>query len=307
MTLWRAPEPVAAGAADGSGPDLKPGGKGIGQSNIPQEIGTQAPPPTGGRVFRGWRQIGGWIRTKDGFAAWHEGGKIGAHDIMLDDLYANMEEAASPVIREKVWKWYSGTIYNRLEPGGAIVMINHRMNEDDLTGRLIEKMKSGDSDADQWTIIRLPAIADEPLDLLGRAMGERNFLTGSTAFMDMPRYWRGYVRDQRQRGRESWRRPLHGIAAFVLGQPCLDLRVVLELLCGRDDAVEGVVGQATPLAVGRGCEPSDDIDISDRDGQPRRRPRPWRTLRASVRHSESAAVFLPFAASAPPSELFTCL
>src|SRR5271167_4824173 len=41
-----------------------------------------------------------------------EGGVMGrgAHDIMLDDLYANMEEAASPVIREKVWKWYSGTI-----------------------------------------------------------------------------------------------------------------------------------------------------------------------------------------------------
>ena len=36
----------------------------------------------------------------------------GAHDIMLDDLYANMEEAASPIIREKVRKWYSGTIYN---------------------------------------------------------------------------------------------------------------------------------------------------------------------------------------------------
>src|SRR5271166_1469063 len=215
-----------------------------------------------------------------------EGGVMGrgAHDIMLDDLYANMEEAASPVIREKVWKWYSGTIYNRLEPGGAIVLINHRMHEDDLSGRLIEKMKSGDSDADQWTIVRLPAIADEPHDLLGREMGERNFLTGSTAFMDMPRYWRGYVRDQRQRGRGSWRRPLHGIAAFVLGQPCLDLRVVLELLCGRDDAVEGVVGQATPLAVGRGCEPSDDIDISDRDGQPRRRPRPWRPAPRLVRH-----------------------
>jgi len=74
-----------------------------------------------------------------------EGGVMGrgAHDIMLDDLYANMEEAASPVIREKVWKWYSGTIYNRLEPGGAIVLINHRMHEDDLSGRLIEKMKSG--------------------------------------------------------------------------------------------------------------------------------------------------------------------
>ena len=40
----------------------------------------------------------------------------------------------APVIREKVWKWYSGTVYNRLEPGGAIVLINHRMPEAVLFG-----------------------------------------------------------------------------------------------------------------------------------------------------------------------------
>ena len=56
-----------------------------------------------------------------------------AHDV-LDDLYANMKEASSPVIREKVWKWYSGTIHNRLEPNGAIILINHRMPEAVLLG-----------------------------------------------------------------------------------------------------------------------------------------------------------------------------
>jgi len=46
------------------------------------------------------------------------------------------------------------------------------MHEDDISGRLIEKMKSGDSDADQWTVIRLPAIADADHDLLGRSIGD---------------------------------------------------------------------------------------------------------------------------------------
>lgn len=46
------------------------------------------------------------------------------------------------------------------------------MHEDDLSGWLIEKMKSGDSDANQWAIIRLPALADDEHDLLGRAIGE---------------------------------------------------------------------------------------------------------------------------------------
>jgi hypothetical protein len=119
-------------------------------------------------------QAAGKWNTGSYYSVGVEGGVMGrgAHDVLLDDLYANMEEAASPVIREKVWKWYSGTIYNRLEPGGAIVLINHRMHEDDISGRLIEKMKSGDSDADQWTIIRMPAIADEVGDLLGRAPGD---------------------------------------------------------------------------------------------------------------------------------------
>jgi hypothetical protein len=50
-------------------------------------------------------------------------------------------------------------VADRLRPGGAILIIGHRMHEDELQGRLIERMKAGDG-ADQWTIIRLPAVAE---------------------------------------------------------------------------------------------------------------------------------------------------
>ena len=70
-----------------------------------------------------------------------------------------MADARSQVIRDGVWEWFNGTVYNRLQPGGAIILINHRMHEDDLVGRLIERMKAG---ADTWTIIRLPAVAEAP-------------------------------------------------------------------------------------------------------------------------------------------------
>ena len=79
------------------------------------------------------------------------------------------------MVRESVWEWFNGTVYNRLQPGGAIILINHRMHEDDLAGRLIERMKAG---ADTWTIVRLPAIAEAPSeqypepDPLGRKVGE---------------------------------------------------------------------------------------------------------------------------------------
>jgi hypothetical protein len=86
-----------------------------------------------------------------------------------------MADARSEVMRENVWDWFNGTVYNRLQPGGAIILIAHRMHEDDLAGRLIERMKAG---PDTWTIVRLPAIAEEPtelhpeLDPLGRLPGQ---------------------------------------------------------------------------------------------------------------------------------------
>jgi predicted phage terminase large subunit-like protein len=61
-------------------------------------------------------------------------------------------------------------VYNRLEPGGAIVIIGHRLHEDDLQGRLEERTRAG-GDYDKWTIVELPALAEED-DPLGRAEGE---------------------------------------------------------------------------------------------------------------------------------------
>jgi len=99
----------------------------------------------------------------------------GADEYLIDDPFGTMADARSETIREAVWEWYNGTVYNRLQPNGAIILISHRMHEDDLAGRLIERMKAG---ADQWTIIRLPAIAEAPTeeypdpDPLGRQPGE---------------------------------------------------------------------------------------------------------------------------------------
>ena len=95
----------------------------------------------------------------------------GANKVMIDDPFGSMEDAESEVMRDKVWKWFCGSIYNRLQPDAAIVIIGHRMHEDDLQGRLIEVMKAGGDYADQWTIVRLPAIAEEPSELNDWAEG----------------------------------------------------------------------------------------------------------------------------------------
>lgn len=98
----------------------------------------------------------------------------GGDCILIDDPYASMQDALSELTRKNVWDWYTGTAYNRLMPGGSIVVINHRMHEDDLCGRLLAQQAAG---GDRWEVVELPAINEAgaalwpdayPLDALER-------------------------------------------------------------------------------------------------------------------------------------------
>jgi predicted phage terminase large subunit-like protein len=57
-------------------------------------------------------------------------------------------------------------VYTRLEPTGAIIITMARRHEDDLVGRILASEQ-----ADQWTVLRLPALAEAD-DPLGRQVGE---------------------------------------------------------------------------------------------------------------------------------------
>ncbi len=76
----------------------------------------------------------------------------GADIALIDDPFKDREEADSERRREVVWDWYRSTLFTRLMPGGAIVLIQTRWHEDDLAGRLLEQ------EGDQWTVLDLPAI-----------------------------------------------------------------------------------------------------------------------------------------------------
>jgi predicted phage terminase large subunit-like protein len=79
----------------------------------------------------------------------------GAHIALIDDPFKDREEADSERRRDTVWDWYRSTLFTRLMPGGAIVLIQTRWHEDDLAGRLLE------SEGDQWDVLELPAINAE--------------------------------------------------------------------------------------------------------------------------------------------------
>lgn len=98
-----------------------------------------------------------------GYVAAGVGGGItgkGAHVLIIDDPIKNAEEADSADIREKLWDWYGSTAYTRLAPGAGVLVIQTWWHDDDLAGKLQQAMAS-DPEADQFEIIKYPAIAEQ--------------------------------------------------------------------------------------------------------------------------------------------------
>lgn len=92
----------------------------------------------------------------------------GADLLVVDDPVKNAEEAASAVVREAVWDWWTSTARTRLEPRGGIALVQTRWHEDDLAGRLLRA--SADGSGEHWDHLNLPALAEDA-DALGRPAG----------------------------------------------------------------------------------------------------------------------------------------
>ena len=86
----------------------------------------------------------------------------GADILLIDDPFKDRQEADSEITRQRVWDWYTSTAYTRLMPGGAVIVINTRWHDDDLSGRLLADQEDG---GDKWELLSLPAIdsAGNPL------------------------------------------------------------------------------------------------------------------------------------------------
>ena len=83
----------------------------------------------------------------------------GFHLGIIDDPVKNAEDAASETIRARQWDWYRSTFYTRQEPGAAIVVIQTRWHEDDLSGRLLAHETV---EPEYWHVVHLPALKEEP-------------------------------------------------------------------------------------------------------------------------------------------------
>lgn len=96
------------------------------------------------------KRKGGMFTTGVGGALTGRGAKVA----VIDDPVKNAQEALSETFRERNKEWYKSTLRTRLEPDGAIVIIQTRWHEDDLAGWLQTTFP------DEWLVISLPAIAE---------------------------------------------------------------------------------------------------------------------------------------------------
>jgi len=79
----------------------------------------------------------------------------GADLLIIDDPHSE-QDALNVTALERAYEWYTSGPRQRLQPGGAIVVVMTRWNMKDLTGMLLKNQKELKSD--QWEIIEFPAI-----------------------------------------------------------------------------------------------------------------------------------------------------
>jgi predicted phage terminase large subunit-like protein len=92
--------------------------------------------------------------------------------VLIDDPLKDRAEADSERHRENVKQWYSSVVLSRFPR--AVIVVQTRWHEDDLTGWLLSEQARG---GDQWDILELPAISPDgqalwpefyPIDVLER-------------------------------------------------------------------------------------------------------------------------------------------
>ncbi|MFJ9690548.1 hypothetical protein [Kitasatospora sp. NPDC101183] len=133
----------------------------------------------------------------------------GANLAIIDDPIKDAADAQSPTMRRRLWEWWQAVLLTRVEPGGSVIVIQTRWDEDDLAGRIL----TGETASD-WTIIDLPAVADSPGDALGRKIGEllwparygRKALAAIRRAVGERVWWSLYMQKPRPEEGGAWKR-----------------------------------------------------------------------------------------------------
>lgn len=107
------------------------------------------------------KAAGRW-NTKQGgdYFAIGVGGAVtgkGADILIIDDPHSEQEaKQNNPAVYDNVYEWYTSGPRQRLQPGGAIIIVMTRWAKRDLTGQILKN--SSKDGTDDWEVIEFPAI-----------------------------------------------------------------------------------------------------------------------------------------------------
>ena len=108
------------------------------------------------------KAAGRWNTNAEGeYFAIGVGGAVtgkGADLLIIDDPHSE-QEARSPDVSvfDPVYEWYTSGPRQRLQPGGAIVIVMTRWHQRDLAGQILKASQQREG-SDGWEVIQLPAI-----------------------------------------------------------------------------------------------------------------------------------------------------
>jgi len=83
----------------------------------------------------------------------------GADLLIIDDPHSEQEAALAeinPEIYDKTYEWYTSGPRQRLQPGGAIVVVMTRWSKKDLTGQVLKA--NAQRGGEEWEVIEFPAL-----------------------------------------------------------------------------------------------------------------------------------------------------
>jgi len=110
------------------------------------------------------KAAGRWNTNKRGdYFAIGVGGAVtgkGADLLIIDDPHSEQEAQQgqfNPDVYDRVYEWYTSGPRQRLQPGGAIIVVMTRWSLRDLTGQIL-KSTGNRAGMDEWEVIEFPAI-----------------------------------------------------------------------------------------------------------------------------------------------------
>ena len=110
------------------------------------------------------KAAGRWNTNKRGdYFAIGVGGAVtgkGADLLIIDDPHSEQDAQQgqfNPEVYDRVYEWYTSGPRQRLQPGGAIIVVMTRWSLRDLTGQIM-KSTGNKKGMDDWEVIEFPAI-----------------------------------------------------------------------------------------------------------------------------------------------------